>query len=240
MGNGRPPALATWAEVDPARHPFDPAGVPAVVRTMALPPPRREPEDWPWVDAVGAALSERYGPWAYCWHWTPGESDRLGRVTRRVPPPAEVPAFVADSLLAWRRWLEDLAELFDRLLPLPDPARSAGPGGVATWEAAVAQVVRTVIAPVVDGDGWQGWCRRVLQWFLTAAAVPADSAAALVDGAIEKWFDDWVIPTTAIVDDVAERLARDAFGLGGTATPQRLRYVAGAAQVIERDHLGRL
>jgi hypothetical protein len=134
------PARTTWAQLDPARFPFDPAEVPMVVRT--------------------------------------------------VPPPVEVPAFVADSLLVWRRWLENLAERFDRLLPLPDPARAAGPDDVAMWEIAVAQLVRTVIAPVVDDDDWQGWCRRVLQWFLTAAAVPVERAEALVAGVIDKWFDD--------------------------------------------------
>lgn len=162
-----------------------------------------------WVDAVGMALSDRYGPWAYRWHWGPGESERLGWVTNRIPTPAEAPALVADSLLAWRRWLDRLAERFDRFLPLLDPEQAAGPGDiVATWEAAIAQLMMTVVAPIVDDDRWQGWCRRVLQWFLTATGVPVEHAEALVNGAVDKRFDHCRL-RSAILGDVAERLARD-------------------------------
>lgn len=216
MADGGRPALATWAEVDPARYPFDPAGVPDLVPS----PPSRGPEALTWVHAVGAALSERYGPWAYSWYWTPGEWDRLGWIADRVPPPDEASAFVADSLLTWRRWLENLAERFDRLLPLPDPARGAGSGAVEAWEVAIAQVVRTVIATVADDGGWQGWCRRVLRWLLTAAGIPVDRAGVLADGAINKRFEHWHPPTTAVVDEVAERLARKVFGLADSWLPR--------------------
>ncbi|XTZ19044.1 hypothetical protein ACQSSU_19510 [Micromonospora echinospora] len=191
---------------------------------MPAPPPasvRREgrwigeSEAWVWVDAVSVALSDRYGPWAYRWYWGPGEGERLGWVTDRIPAPAEAPAFVAESLLSWRRWLDSLAERFDRFLPLLDPVR-AGPGDlVATWEAAIAHLMRTVVARVVDDDGWQGWCRLVLRWFLTAADVPAEHAEALVDSAVDKRFDRWVPLTAADIDDVAERLARDVLNLTG-------------------------
>ncbi|MEU4570313.1 hypothetical protein [Micromonospora sp. NPDC023956] len=155
------------------------------------------------------ALSDRYGSWAYRWHWGPGEGERLGCVTDRIPTAAEAPAFVAESLLVWRRWLDSLAERFDRFLPLLDPAQ-AGPGDiVATWEAAAAHLLRTVVAPVVDNDGWQGWCRLVLQWLLTAADVPAEHAEALVNGVVDKRFDHWVPLTAADIDDIAERLTRD-------------------------------
>jgi hypothetical protein len=225
-GSRRLPAIASWAEVDPARYPFDPVDVPVVVRTMVpAPPPRpawREgrsvggPEALAWVDAVGVALSERYGPWAACWYWTPGQCDRLGSITDRMPTPAEAPAFVADSLLVWRRWLETVAERLDRFLPVLDPVQAARSGDVvAAWEAAIAQVMMTVIAPIVDDDGWQGWCRRVLQWLLTAAGVPAEQAQALVDGAVDERFDYWVPPTAAVVGEVAERLARDVLGSVG-------------------------
>jgi hypothetical protein len=218
MAIGGRPDLATWAEVDPARYPFDPAGVPMLVPS---PPPRGSEEALTWVHAVGAALSERYGPWAYRWDWTPGEWDRLGWITNRIPPPDEAPAFVADVLLVWRRWLENLAERFDRLLPLPDPAPGARSGDVEAWEIAVAQVVRTVVATVADDGGWQGWCRRVLQWLLTAAGIPVDRAEVLADGAIDKRFEDWHPPTTAVVDEVAERLTRNLFGLAGTIPDTR-------------------
>ncbi|MFE0588445.1 hypothetical protein [Micromonospora echinospora] len=163
------------------------------------------------------ALSDRYGPWAYRWYWGPGEGERLGWVTDRIPTPAEAPAFVTESLLVWRRWLDGLAERFDRFLPLLDPAE-AGPGDiVATWEAAIAHLVMTTVAPVADDDGWQGWCRLVLRWFLTAADVPAEHAEALVDGAVDERFDHWVPLTAADIGDIAERLTREVLGLAGIA-----------------------
>jgi hypothetical protein len=206
VANGRPPALAMWTEVDPARHPFDPVEVPAVV------PPLSRSDALVWVDAVGVALAERFGPWAYGWYWGPGESERLGWITDRIP----APVFVTESLLVWRRWLENLAERFDRFLPLLDPARAVAPGDVhAAWEDAITQVMTTVIASVADDDGWQGWCRRVLRWLLTAAGVPVEQAEVLVDRAVDSRLDDWVPPTAAVVGEVAQRLSRDVLGLAG-------------------------
>ncbi|GAB3974196.1 hypothetical protein [Plantactinospora veratri] len=231
-GSRRPPALLTWAEVDPARHPFDPTGLPAVVRaTVPAPPPRPdrragrcsgESEAWDWVDAVSTALADRYGSWAYRWYWGPGEGERLGWIIDRIPPPVEAPVFVADTLLVWRRWLESLAERFDRFLPLLDPAEAAGAGDiVAAWEAAIAHLMTTTVAPTVDNDGWPGWCRQVLRWFLTATGVPAEHAEALVDGAVDDRFDNWVPLTAADIGDVAERLTRDVLGSTGSGAPAR-------------------
>lgn len=222
----QPFLLETWAEVDPARYPFDPAEVPMVVRTMLPPFPRQtsgndrsggKPEFWSWVEAVGVALSDRYGPWAYRWYWGgPGASERLGWIGDRIPTQAEAPALVVDSLLIWRRWLESVAERFDQLLSTLEPVPNANPGDAAVaWEATFAQLMMAAVAPVVDNDGWQGWCRRVLRWFLTAAGMPVEEAEALVEGAVDKRFDQWVPLTAADINDIAERLARDALSVGG-------------------------
>lgn len=222
------PDLDTWAEFDPGRFPFDPGEVPAVVRTVGPPPPRpvwhagertSDTEAWAWVEAVGVALSKRYGPWAHYWHWTPGERERLGWITDRIPAPADAPAFVTDLLVLWRRWLEELAERFDRFLPLFGPAQ---PGDVVVvWESAFADVMTPVIARVVDDDGWQGRCRRVLQWFLTAAGVPVAQAKALVENAIDARFDHWIPPTPTVIDRIATRVARGMLDLTGAAPPTR-------------------
>jgi hypothetical protein len=218
-GSSKPPVLAAWAEVDPARYPFDAVEAQVMVRRIVPSPPPRplwrdggwvgDSEAWAWVDAVGVALSDRYGPWAYRWYWGPGESERLGWITDRIPRPAEAPAFVADSLLAWRRWLDNVAERFVQFLRQLDPTPAAKPDDtVAGWEAAIANLMTTAVALTVDDDRWQGWCRRVLQWLLTATGVPVQRAEALVNGAVDKRFDPWVRLTAADISDVSERLTR--------------------------------
>lgn len=215
-GSRTPPPLATWAEVDPARYPFDPAEVPALVRPVL--PAAGESEPWGWAHPVSAVLSDRFGPWAYHWCWGPGAWEQWGWILRQAPPSDEAPALVAGALLAWRRWLERVAERLDRFLPSLDPAEAAGPDELAVaWESAVADLIRITVAPVADADGWAGWCRRVLQWLLTATGVPAQEAVAMADRAVDRRFDYWVFPTAADVVDIAERLTRDVLDRAGTA-----------------------
>ncbi|MFF0467950.1 hypothetical protein ACFYPX_11075 [Micromonospora zamorensis] len=231
MADDRPP-LATWADVDPARHPFDPVEMAVAVRALVPPPPPPpafrdgrwigEAEAFAWVDSVSVPLSDRYGQWAYRWYWGPVEREQLGFVTDRIPTPADAPVFVADSLLAWRRWLESLAERFDYLLPSLEPTRAVGAADVvAAWEAAVAQLMTFATAPVVDNDGWPGWCQLTLRWFLTATGVPPEQAQAVVDGALERF--GWWAPLTAVaIDEVAERVARDVLNPAGTVPTGRI------------------
>jgi hypothetical protein len=230
-GSVGPPDLSSWAEVDPARYPFDPAEVTELVHEVVVGElgsircgdrAGRSTRAWAWIDAVGEVLSRRYGPWAYHWYWAPGEQERLGWITDRIPTPAEAPAFVAESLQAWRRWLEELAGRFGPFLRSLVEVHAAGIGdALVAWEAAIAQVMTTVIAGVVDDDGWQGWCRRVLRWLLTAAGVPAQRAEAMVDRAIDKQFDSWVPVTASVIGDIAQRLARYVLDPAGTMLVSR-------------------
>ncbi len=143
-----------------------------------------------WTEAVSVVLSARFGPWAYYWHWAP-ELRHSWNWINRFPSPADAPVLAAELLLTWRRWLEGLAERFDRLRPLLDRAAAAGPADlVAGWEAAIAELVRAAAAPVADDDRWAGACRRALPWFLTATGVLdlAGNAPAVIPG---NWPDTW-------------------------------------------------
>src|SRR5262249_36492722 len=148
------PWTLTWAEVDPAQHPFDADGVFEVVASLppatnvpSYPPPPEYRGNfiwdtaYPWAEAMSAGLIDHYGRWAGGWGWTYGEGDLDGGpmhtwsfAAYRQPSREAKLAVVAESLMEWRRWLEDLAERFARFLPLPaDPDYA-----LDTWERAVA------------------------------------------------------------------------------------------------------
>jgi hypothetical protein len=223
-----PPPTARWADVDPARYPFDPAGVPAVVRSAvaAIPPPAPTREAaFRWNMAMTEALVRHYGAWAVDWFRSPGSVDYDGVPVARwdileviATSAAETALLISAEVVRWRRWLEDLAELFDRFLPALGPA-ATDPDRVPVWEAAVAQLVTISVARVEDDDRWQGMCEHVLGWFLTAAGVPKQRSAMLVDRVLDERFRGWVRLTTADVTDIAERLAREVTGApaGGAA-----------------------
>lgn len=78
------PSNLAWDEVDPARHPFDPAAAQVV---HSLGPAQRVPSredpafdstkrNWawevarPWADAMSQVLMEHYGRWAAGWRWS--------------------------------------------------------------------------------------------------------------------------------------------------------------------------
>lgn len=219
------PALATWTEVDPRQHPFDPADVAVALRMTAPPRPdwcqgrwTNESEVWGWVCQVSDALATHFGPWAYRWHWAPDRNAQGGWVIDRIPVPAEVLAFVTHELVSWRRWLESLAEQFQQLLPQLNPAQGAGPSDlVVQWEVAIAQLMTGIVAHSTEGDDWQGPCCRVLQWFLTANGVTPHEARELIDGALDERLSTWAYLTATDIGRISERLAQaalDALGAG--------------------------
>ncbi|MCZ7437686.1 hypothetical protein O7598_14865 [Micromonospora sp. WMMC241] len=226
------PRLDDWAEVDPARHPFDAAEAADVVRRLAppvppaapVPHPRRhfDEADWAasreadrvayeWNSAVTDALMGHYGSWAYSWHWGPRR--HWYYFSPIVTSPPETLALVAAALVDWRRWLEEVAERFDRLLPALREATLTGPDeAVAAWESALAELLTTSSAWAEDADGWWGPCSRLLTWLLTAAGLPEDRSVALVGEALAPWSMTYAYLSAADVADVAERIAREVVG----------------------------
>lgn len=232
------PYRLTWPEVDPARHPFDPAEAHEVVRALAPPVPapphwvgyqlagREEAERWR--QLVSHALVDRYGRWASGWCWSVGEGDYDGGpvdswccISHSIGDADETLAAVADSLVEWRRWLVDLADRFARFLPLPD---SSADDLVVAWEVAVAQLVTMTVDRTRGDGGWYSHCAQVLTWFLTAAGVAEQCHAPLISHAIGGRFRSFVEPTGVEVTDVAERLAQAIVG----RKPTDVRIAGGA------------
>jgi hypothetical protein len=169
-----------------------------------------------WRDTVSHALADHYGRWACGWCWGLGESDHDGGpvsawccVVHSIEGPDETLARVADSLVEWRTWLAGLAGRFEHFLTLLD-----GPGddfGVV-WEFAVHQLIVATVDRTRCESGWHGHCMQVLGWFLTAAGIPRERHDALIDDAIGGRFRSWVVPSTADITAIAERLAQDVAG----------------------------
>ncbi|SHI44178.1 hypothetical protein SAMN05421803_101231 [Nocardiopsis flavescens] len=215
----------SWAEVDPARHPFDPAAAPAAVRglepaarTPARPPgPVVDPAfaAWSfdvarvWIDDLTAALVERYGRWATGWRWGTDEADVGGGPVRAwccpadsVHTPPQTLERAAAALCEWRAWLEELAERFDRY-PLDAP-RARDRRHVR--ERAVGHLVNAVVERTGADDAWYGHCSVVLTWYLTRWGEDPGTASVRVREAIGGRFESWIGPAPGQVDDLARRL----------------------------------
>ncbi|MBM2620571.1 Fic family protein [Actinoplanes sp. LDG1-06] len=221
----------TWADVDPDRHPFDADAVFDVVRALApaggVPAPYRydprhrfdnagHDERWNWQRAMTIALVEHYGDWARGWAaQTAGRTADGALVVRwsgaqdSITTPDETLDAVAGALSDWRTFLEELAELFERYLPLPADPRAAA----KAWEATTASLVATVAARSGEDEFWHPVCVLALKWFLTVAEVPGEDHDALVDEAVGGRFWSYVSPLGAEVADAAESLAAALTGV---------------------------
>ncbi|GIG52973.1 Fic family protein [Dactylosporangium siamense] len=221
----------TWADVDPARHPFDPDTVHDVVRALApaggVPAPYRyDPvrgydraaadARWAWQRAMEQALVEHYGSWACGWNAQMGGHTADGALTVRwngaqdsITTPEETLDAVAGALLDWRTFLEDLVGMFARHLPLPTEPHAA----FAAWEATAAALVATVAARSGADEHWYPVCTLALKWFLDVAEVPGDDHDVLVDATIGGKFFSSVSPQGAEVADGAESLAAALTGI---------------------------
>lgn len=220
------PRYLCWDDVDPARHPFDSASAPQVVRSLG--PARRVPSrpdlpfgdpamhawSWdkgkPWADAMSYALAEHYGRWTVGWRWAHDEGDFDGGPVGNwccpqdsITTPEETLARVVAALCEWRGWLESLAGWFDAypldLTSLEDQR--------ILWERAARNLILQVTDRTGCGSGWHGHCHQVLTWFLSRWGVAPGLAQELVDQAIGGRFASWTGPGQGLVDDVAEQLA---------------------------------
>jgi len=224
-GNLTPHDL-TWSEVNPASHPFDRASALTAVRTLG--PADRVParpddsadiwvviawsqnEGQAWANAMTRSLVERYGRWSLGWRWAPDEGDIGGGPVgswccprHSITTPDATLTRVTKALGAWRSWLEDLAELFDRHrldLPSVEDRRHA-------WERATASLVNHVVERTEAGDAWYEHCAQVLTWYLTRWGVDEQAAREQVEQAVAGRFESWTRPEHVVVEEVARHLA---------------------------------
>lgn len=221
------PWVLSWGDVDPSDHPFDADAAPEIIRKLAPAStvPRRPAGhaadrnviDWAhedgdaWADSMARAVVERFGLWACGWRWAMDEGDFGGGpvgswccARDSISEPEETLNRVADALVEWRGWLEELAERFERF-PLTDLSQA---DQVAVWERGTVHLIHHVVDRTGAGDAWYQHCAQVLTWFLARWGIAEKRAGRLVDRAIGGRFGSWIGPSETVVDDVAEQLAR--------------------------------
>ncbi|MCK8433512.1 Fic family protein [Streptomyces sp. D2-8] len=213
--------------MDPARYPFDAASAARVVHSLgparcvprrpdvAFADPVMSAWSWGeaklWADAMSHALVEHYGRWASGWRWSHDEGDFDGGPVGHwccprdsITTPEETLARVVAALCEWRAWLESLAGWIEAYPLDLDTVED----NQILWDRAARNLILQVTDRTGCGSGWHGHCSQVLTWFLDRWAVAPDVADDLVDRAIGGRFLSWTGPDDALIDDVAERLAR--------------------------------
>lgn len=166
------------------------------------------------------ALIKRFGLWSSGWRWAKDEGDFGGGPVgswccpmHSITGQEETLERVANALVEWRGWLEELAETFNRY-PLTD---LKGVDQIRAWERGSVHLIHQVVDRTGAGDVWYGHCAQVLTWFLVRWKVPKTRADRLVEQAIGGRFGSWTEPDEAVVEAVAEELARSVgeFRAGG-------------------------
>ncbi|WP_405937205.1 hypothetical protein OG338_11360 [Streptomyces sp. NBC_00726] len=218
------PRALTWADVDPARHPFemDDTAAEDLADLVAplLPSTEAAREDrWRSLDLVTELLVGRYGRWACGWNWSVGEGDFDGGVvgvwcceSHSMTTPDATAPLVVEALREWRDWLEDLAERFAALSP---PENTATPSTDPWyWERACTRLVTVVADRTQAESGWYEHCLQVLRWFLARNGIDEGRAEKTVENAVGGRFDSWTAPDVLVVDAVSSRFAGGVGGLG--------------------------
>ncbi|MEV7931218.1 hypothetical protein [Kitasatospora sp. NPDC088779] len=215
------PRLLTWSEVDPDQHAFawsreEEAEVTAEVLALVPSGDAYSLSFDDFLNPVTELLVGRYGRWACGWHWAVGEGGGGGVVqswccdfhSLRDGPEATA-AIVVASLLEWRDWLEELAERFVELAPVPDADVED-----RSWhmQRAATRLVTLSVDRTCAQDGWHGLCKRVLSWYLSSIGMEGEEAAELVESAVDGRFKSWAVPSCTTVDAVVEDLAFNATG----------------------------
>lgn len=199
-----------WVEVDPTRHPYDPAGVADLIRPRVPhgPPAPNTPNPYDWLEHVTRDLCARFGPWACGWRWARADG---GPVTAWCCPSHsqadrdETTIRIVTALGEWRAWLESLERTFADLAPAP---RADDLAVLAAFERAAAELMTVVLERTLAEDAWYSHAQQVLAWYLERALVP--DPGPLVEAAVNGRFRSWIAPDAATQAAVARDLGHEA------------------------------
>ena len=171
-------------------------------------------ENFRFLDEVTVLLASRYGRWACGWVWSThngGPVEAWCCDAHSVGEAQQTAARIVASLLEWRDWLEDMAERFEQLAPLPGANAEERRWHV---ERAVTRLVTTVVDRTQADSSWYGLCSLTLTWFLSSTGMGPDEAQKAVDAAIGGRFKSHAAPKPTLIYEVGEDLAVGLTGHG--------------------------
>lgn len=208
-----------WSDADPRRNAFEwdddeEVRLTALVVPMTPPADADRMENFRFMREVTALLASRYGRWACGWLWSTHNGGPVGAWccdAHSVGEAEETAARVVASLLEWREWLEEVAERFEQLAPLPGLDAED-----RSWhlERAVTRLVTTVVDRTHAESAWYRLCDTTLTWFLSSTGLGPDEAEKAVEAAIGGRFKSWAEPAPTLVDAVGVDLAVRLTGRG--------------------------
>ncbi|GHH59247.1 hypothetical protein GCM10018781_02120 [Kitasatospora indigofera] len=208
-----------WFAADPGRNAFDwdddeAARLTELVVPMVPPIGAERMARFRFIDEVTVLLVSRYGRWACGWDFSNhdgGPVEAWCCDSHSVGEMEETAERVVTCLLEWRDWLEDMAERFEQLAPLPGADAED-----RSWhlERAVTRLVTAVVNSTHAESSWYGICETTLTWFLTSTGMGQEEARKAVGAAIGGRFKSHVAPAPTLVDTVGEDLAIRLTGRG--------------------------
>lgn len=200
------PKTLTWREVRPASHRFQP-NVDHVAGTAWRYVPTVGGTQFGWEFDVSRALERKYGKWAVGWCWGVGEASIGGGPVAGWCCPEhsytthdETARRCAASLIEWRTWLEELAELFKNLKPAS--AEAVGP--------AATSVIMHVAARTKAQDIWHVHAIQVVGWFLEACGVDTKASVQIATSVLDDKLEKWTEPDDELLEEIDREFAKAA------------------------------
>lgn len=210
-----------WEDVDPRRHPFDPARARAIAERVVPPfapqlPATRDrihedPAQTRCEEALELALIEGLGAWAAGWNWAASEPGGGGPVNawccgrdsilREGEPVEATIARVVAAVSEWHAFLEELSEMQASL-----SAEVKGLPGEDAVELVASRYVPLVIARTRAEDAWYGTYRRVVRWHFQALGHDDERITQTLRAVTSGRFQSWVEPTDEVIAEVSAAL----------------------------------
>ncbi len=196
-----------WSDVVPSAHPFNPAPVEPIAGSAAA--LRGQKHNDAIVASIDRALLAEYGSWIAGWQWGASEPGGGGPVRKWCcardslfrkddKSTSDAARRVAEAVLDWRGFLEELERVFDELPPLGSTSdQEVSSLRIASEiEEAAARLLPVVVEHTSAEDAWYRTFVVVLTWYVESKGGDADVYGPIIEEAVSGTFQSWVAPSS--------------------------------------------